>query len=526
MNRKFFVIGAAMGLALSAVLVACGGSSNSSSPSNPPTASAASGVLTAFGSVYVNGVPYAVDANTAVVDGDADDATSSTAALQVGMTVDVDAGPGTTRSANLVRFTSLVRGEVDALSGSSLTVLGQNVETTAATSFAGSNAAGTAITSADGTSAGSIKAGDYVVVYGYLMPCSGTGCAATTGATTIVATLIYEPGVAGVYRVEGTAENTTATSFTINGLTVDLSSTGASPTLCMPTPCAIANGNFVEVRSTSAPSASSPLTLTAARVKTITQSPVLAPGASVSLEGPLTQLNGTTFVLRGVTVNFAGVSPAPTLQNNQIVEVTGTVSTSAGTIDASAITVEQHATFTLTAPLSAESNGSAATPPTSSTLTVLGQVFTVNGATRFEDHAQNVRPFNLGNFDSVLQVGDQVQVSAYAGPGSTLVATRVERLRKPASASASVQGIVTTDANGASAATVTIAGVINANVPSAALLSYPGAGRGNGTLAGFIGAITANTSVVQIEGAPGTGSTITATDARVLPSNSKWVFAF
>jgi hypothetical protein len=146
MKRKLLFAGISVALAAATILAACGGgSSGSSMGTSASTMNGASGTITGFGSVFVNGTEFATGMHTQVLDGDNDDAASSTANLQVGMTVDLDAAGG---SASMLRFTSAVRGEVDAVDTtmSTLTVLGQTVKITTASSFAGnvSNGAGAA----------------------------------------------------------------------------------------------------------------------------------------------------------------------------------------------------------------------------------------------------------------------------------------------------------------------------------------------------------------------------------------------
>lgn len=111
MKHRLWIAIAAVAVAALSILAACGGGSSMSGTSSGSamTASAgASGVITGFGSVLVNGQEYATDASTQVLDGDNDDAASSTANLQVGMTVDLDAGGG---AATMLRFTSAVRAK-------------------------------------------------------------------------------------------------------------------------------------------------------------------------------------------------------------------------------------------------------------------------------------------------------------------------------------------------------------------------------------------------------------------------------
>jgi hypothetical protein len=514
MNRKTLLVAGTAAATLSALLAACGGGATSSASSS----GSSSGVLTAFGSVFVNGTEYATSGSTSVVDGDADDAPSATTALQVGMHVDVDASSG---AASLLRYRSAVRGEVDAVdaTNNTLTVLGQTVLVSSATSYSG-NAGNTGTTAVTGLS--NISAGDYVVVHGFQTCTNGTTASGdcTGGATQIAASLVAEPATLGAYRVEGYAEGATASGFTVNGLKVSL----GTSTSCTPTPCAVSTGQFVEVRSATAPVASGTapntvLTLAATRVKALQQAPVLTPGTTVTLEGPAVNISTTanTFKLRGVVVDGSGVATSvAALVAGQVVEVTGTVSSS-GTLVASAVVVERAATFAFLAPLSAESTSS---------LTVLGQAFSVSTSTKFVDRVSNARPFNSTNFSTVLAAGDEVIVSGYTDANGHDVATRVERVPAPPAGLEGVEGLVSADSTNAgttpgsvTAGTVSIGGVTVA-VGSTTALGYPGAAA-SPTLASFFTAITPNTSVVIAAGASVTATpgTVNATRAVVLGAN-------
>src|SRR5467141_136116 len=252
MKRTTLIAVTGVALLAATILVACGGGGSSSGSSGAPRMMGDSGVITAFGSVFVNGREFATGMQTQVLDGDSDDAASSTADLQVGMTVDVDASSGT---ATMLRFTSAVRGEIDAIDtmASTLTVLGQTVKITTGTSFAGN--VGNSSAGSTPKQLSDVHVGDYAVVFGY-QECSGSSC--SSGATDIVATLVDEPASVGKYRVQGYVSSYSAStnSFKTNGLTVDITTSGMSPTHCNTMNCAFANGDFVSVRSTSAPTGS------------------------------------------------------------------------------------------------------------------------------------------------------------------------------------------------------------------------------------------------------------------------------
>lgn len=518
MKQKHILLAAAFALASVTALVSCGGGGSSGSMPGSNTSmgapSSASGVITAFGSILVNGSEYATNGSTSVVDGDNDDAPSSLAALLVGMTVDVNSNGGWSPVASFVRFRSAVRGEVDSIAsdGSSMVVLGQTVVITSATSFAGSDASGAITGDMGGT--GSVQVGDYVTVYGFLECTSTTPCSATQ----VVATLVYGSTTPSIYRAEGYAQVSPGSTdtFTINGLTVDYTTSGVSATYCTPSPCAITNGELVEVRSTTAPTTiAGALTLDATRIKAITELPVYTAGATVSIEGIVSQLTpgsgGTeTFDLRGLSIT-ASSSLAPDLANGQVVVVNGTVN-SDGTISASTITIVRFATFTIIAPMDSDS-------ASASTITLLGVTFTVNSETRFADWAQFVQPFNSTNFTTVLSQGNQLIVSGYS-TSSGNVATRVERIPQPLVPFDSVEGIVTADSS--SADTLTIGPVV-ATLNGSTTLRYPGAGA-TPSLTGFYNAVTVNKTVVAVFGTESAPAMLAATGAVALPNTCQWVF--
>ncbi len=278
--------------------------------------------------------------------------------------------------------------------------------------------------------------------------------------------------------------------------------------------CTFADGDFVSVRSTMAPTGTfaamgSTLPLTASDVKLRPVAPTFAVGSTVTIEGPVSQLSGTRFMVRGITVDASGIAASVTgLVNNQIVEVTGTISSS-NTLTATSIEVERFATFALMGALDSVSTTG---------FSVLGQPFSVTSNTRFVDWSKGTRPFNSSNFSTVLTGSDQVIVSGYPS-GSGNAATRVERIPTPSSPKAGVEGVVSADS--ASADTMTVAG-ITVTLNSNTKLFYSGAGSAP-TLPGFFNAITTNTTVAAAFGVPGSGAgTITAADAAVLRLGSHW----
>jgi Domain of unknown function (DUF5666) len=133
---KSLIAGTA-GLALAALLAACGGGGVGSGG----TGGFASGPITGFGSVIVNEVRF--DDSSAIVE-DADGNRRSRDDLRLGMTVEVDSGAITTglggqaAIASRIRYDSELRGPVGLIdvAGSSFNVLGQRVVVDATTVFA------------------------------------------------------------------------------------------------------------------------------------------------------------------------------------------------------------------------------------------------------------------------------------------------------------------------------------------------------------------------------------------------------
>jgi hypothetical protein len=550
-RQLVLAVGSTLAALGTSALVACGGGAAGGGSASASAASS-SGAITAFGSVFVNTKEFTTSASTSVVDGDGDNASASAADLQVGMSADVTA---TGTSASTIVFTSAVRGEIDSIDpvGSTITVLGQPVLVTSATSFAGSvtNTVNGVSTATDLTTAtdpmSALAAGDYVVVHGFV-ECSGA-TATTPCSTQVVANLVMAPASTGSYKASGYITNyaanaiTTATptatgipSFTLNGLNVTVPATTACATTAGTTPstsaCSgLANGQYVNARSTTAPTGSgATLSLAAGTVKVAAQSPALTVGSSITLEGSVSQIQisttSSTFDLRGVTIDATSFATAvASLKAHEHVQVTGTVNAN-GTVTATAMQVEQHANLSINAPLDSANL-------TTTTLSVLGKVFTVSNTTRFEDHTATTpgQAFNVNNFSTVLAANNQVLVSGYISVTTgQLMATRVTRLAATPATTVVVQGEVTADSS--TADTITIGGVYTATLGTATVLKTPGNSAAGAGLTSFFAALTPATSstagsVVTIKGASTTtagaiDATATTASAKLFPSTNGW----
>jgi len=373
------------------LLTACGGGGS-------PTASPAStsvqyqsvfavGRISGFGSIVINGVHY--DETTAAV-ADEDGVAHSSSELKLGMVAEVQASnygqanSVTTATAQSITITGLMRGPVDSVGTDSLVVLGQTVMVTATTVFDDALVGGLT----------AIKAGDVVKIYGTLDTATDTytatriepqtgaklyglrglvtaydpiaktlnigsalidvsGVTVPTGlkvgdlvrvrlqttqvngawvATSVKSGLVH-PHDNDHSEVEGTISDfTSSSSFSVDGLPVDASNA------TFPNGTAdLAKGVRVEVEGAVV---NGVLVATTVKIKTDTQEK----SDGFEVDGKISSLDPTTstFVVRGVTVSYAGSvnfvgGTATDLAVNSRVEVRGSLAADGMTLNATTI---------------------------------------------------------------------------------------------------------------------------------------------------------------------------------------------
>ncbi|HSV59589.1 MAG TPA: DUF5666 domain-containing protein [Variovorax sp.] len=274
----------AAALAMGAILVACGGGGGASvsfgsGVDTGGTGSFASGRVAGFGSIIVNNVRFE-DSSASVTDDDG--RSRSRDELRLGMVVEIQSGAITqgtaatlgSATASAVNIASEIKGPVQAIAGSSLTVLGQGVIVVATTLFE------------DGLSLQAIRVGDIVEVYGFI------------GANGQITATRIEREDAGTsnFKLRGFVANlnTTARTFSIGGATISYASVVPLPSL--------ANGNFVRVRVN---------TVQSAGVWTATRIEVRRPfdnRGEAEIEGIVTAYpgSGTSFQVNGLPVDASG----------------------------------------------------------------------------------------------------------------------------------------------------------------------------------------------------------------------------
>ncbi len=342
------------------------------------------GVITSFGSVFVNGIEF----HTTGAAITADDAEVTENDLDVGMKVRVEA-EGTT--ALSIEFDPEVRGPVQSIDtvNDRIVVMGQTVLIEGTTILKGFGSILDLVT------------GDTVAVSGFF-----------DAAGNIRAVYIELRPTASGEKVKGVVSSldTVSRRFVINGLSVDYSGvTGLA---------GLQNGDFVEVRGSLLSG-----TLVASHVGVEEPVETALPGSEMAVEGIVTSLSSVyDFEVNGLrvytddrTVYENGV------RSDVVVDVLIEVE---GTVNDNGVLVAEKVEF-----LSHEETGVRIEGPVAvvdlqkSMITVLGIGITVNSGTIFNDESSlQLRSFSLGD----ISAGDMIEVGGFAD-GSRVVAVKLER---------------------------------------------------------------------------------------------------
>lgn len=407
LNGKALLIAAA-----SCALVACGADQVAGiEGTGSPVASGVTSVgpITGFGSVIQGGIEYQTTGAQIQIE----DQPATEAQLQVGQVVTIQGTvnpDGTTGVATSVGFSSDLRGsvtQVDASAGT-FTVLGQVVRITDDTLFDNSFQPA----SIDGIQ---VRA-----------PIEVSGSPNAEGE--IVASRVQPADTNAPLQVKGKVQslNTTAQTFSINGLTVNYSNVAPTGTLT--------GSSTVLVRGTGA--ANNVLTATQVRVL---GAPAFTSNNSGRFEGLITSFTSNAAFAIGpqqITTDSTTVFDlgGATLGVDVPVRVRGTFNAS-GVLAASRVEVKAKNLSIVRGLVDAVS-------ATNKTLTVMGIAITTSANTSLNDKSsQKVRFFTLAD----VRTGDYVEVRGTPGSGNSLVATLVER-DKP-DAQVTLQGLAANLAN-------------------------------------------------------------------------------
>lgn len=274
-------------------IAACGGGGSSAGVGSGGTGSYASGTITGFGSVIVNGVRYD-DSSARIVD-DAGN-TRGSDDLKLGMVVEIEASETRTdaatgrrsASASSIRYGSEIEGPIDAVDAAAgqLSVLGQAAQVTASTVFDDDLRGGLAV----------LRVGDVVEINGYY----------TSEGRYTVTRLERDDDGEDRYKLRGpiAALDATARTLRIGGATVDYSGVATPPSLAV--------GAFVRAELATARNASGHWVATRLATGSAAGGSSGADRSEAELEGYVTAFAGpTSFSVNGVPVDASGVSGLP-----------------------------------------------------------------------------------------------------------------------------------------------------------------------------------------------------------------------
>ena len=331
MKRHTLLKATASGLLMALLLQGCGGSGSSNAAASASTNQVANGVVTGFGSVFVDGVEIE-DAN-AKIDTENADGSFSNSVLQMGQRIRVNHdGKGT---ASKVTVDAAVIGSVSAIDTTALTltVAGQRISintdlTTGPLTVWGGGY----------SSISDVVSSDLVEVHGSPVYDS------TTSSYKVVATRVQKMAAISGLKINGKISNldTTAKTFSLNGLTVSYASAALRPT-----GATLANDLLVTAYGPT--SALSGTTLTASNLKINRLQDSTATDTTAQVGGQVSLFNSTanTFEVQGVKVAIGSattITPSgATVGNNAYVKVSGSVG-SDGSISATNIQVREQNT--------------------------------------------------------------------------------------------------------------------------------------------------------------------------------------
>jgi len=386
---------------LSALLIAgCGGGGSTDTTGTATGSVVASGEITGFGSIYVNGVRYNTDNAEVYKDGVQ---VSDDRELSEGMVVRVEGSHDGEASAERVYYEELIKGPVDAVDAgnSQMTVMGQTVHVDAGTVFD------------SGTSLANFVIGDMAEVSGH---------AQADGS--IRATYIEEKSGASVdeYELIGSASgvDTTGKTFMIGGLTINYTSadvsdlTGGNPT----------EGMLVEVKDSLMAYTATSLSLDATKVEPINPFEGMDHDDELEIEGIVQDSSGLpdSFVMNDIMVLITAdteleFGDITLIQDGVRLEVEGYLDSTGTSLVADEIQFEDHDSR-VSATVSTVNTGEG-------TITLLSGTMTVHttDTTEYSDDRDDVPGFDL----SSIAIDDYLEIEGYEGASGDFIATSIER---------------------------------------------------------------------------------------------------
>ena len=393
-------------LAIASTLAGCGGSSTSATPPSvptvptPPTSSATTtqitGVITGFGSVFINGVEYETDSAEVSTD---DNAGASETDLHVGMVITLNGEvneDGITGNASSIHYDEQLKGPLDSIDliGNSLSVLGQTI-------FFDD------LTSLDNVILIELIPGDFLEISGFF-----------NADGNLYATRIEKETESTQLKVQGMVEmlDTVNKTFTLSSLTIDYSSAVFDDFV----EADLADGQEIRVKGLS--SALSNEVFVVSEIKLKESNEEHEDGDDKHTEGFITSFeSNSSFIVNNIHVITDGNTEfehgsVDSLLLNVRVKIKGEFNAT-GDLLAKEIRIHQRSNLNLEGAIQG-------VDLSLSTVTVLDVVFEVNNQTKMKDESDTgERFFDLAD----LTVGDFVEIKGFIDNKGNNIATKMKR---------------------------------------------------------------------------------------------------
>ncbi len=348
------------------------------------------GIITGFGSVFVNGVEIETTDETNIL---IDDNSANENALKVGMKVEIEAFDNV---ASLVNYKSEIKGPIESgsinITNKSFSVLGQTVIADSTTVYEGIS----------GFAA--LQENNIVEVSGF----------SDSSANILASFVELEDSSLQEFKVRGTVSihNGSNKTFNINNLAVNYS--------IIQNPPSISDGSSVEVEGRLVANI---FEATEIEIEDFSYSD----GDEVEMEGVITSLiSQSDFVVNNQRVQTTSKTTfehgtASNIAENIRVEIKGLVNSS-GILDAKEVE------FRFVESKSIEIEGKVQSVDTdNSTVTVFGISIHVDANTGLKDEEQELRPFTLAD----IRAGDFLEVGGFVDDDGNVVAVILERDEMP-----------------------------------------------------------------------------------------------
>lgn len=398
-----------LSLITAAVLTGCGGSSTSDSapetpaptptptpPQSTTTTTATTGVITGFGSVFVNGVEYETDATTITTD---DNDGASETDLQVGMVVTLSGEvneDGSTGNASAIHYDEQLKGPVESIDlfANTITILGQTIVFDDLTSFEN-------LVLAD------LNPGDILEISGYF-----------NADGDLYATRIEKETEQTRLKIQAriTALDTVNKTFELKGLTIDYSSAIFKDFV----EADLADGQHVRVKGDYSALTAGVLVISEIKLKDKNENH--EEGDNRHVEGFITDFeSSSSFKVDGIAIIIDDntefkYGDASALKANVSVKIKGEFNAD-GALVAKKIRIENKTNLKIEGAIEAINLDL-------STVTVLGVEFEINNQTKMKDESDDdERFFDLAD----LAIGDFVELKGFVDSEGKNIATKVQR---------------------------------------------------------------------------------------------------